>query len=137
MNRYELQKELLGDERFVYPGHPLVTACLVMMAFPSFESAAEKNENGQCPNALSDSRIPGSGGCVYNALDLLRHIPYDEDIEATIRRADETWGRVDGMATTTDEYRQKKYQEGLAQAKKVAPIFRGLVAIWKGASRER
>lgn len=64
----------------VYPGHPLIIAYEIMLAFegdldkafaPSYDKNGEKL--GWC-EALSDSRVSGAGGCVHNGVRLLKYI---------------------------------------------------------------
>ena len=64
-----LSMSVLG-EPVVYPGHPIALALLIMAKYPSLEAAETKN--GQYSAALSDQDIPGAGGNVWMALDLLR-----------------------------------------------------------------
>jgi hypothetical protein len=61
------------DRAFVYPGQPLVVACMVMQTFPTFESAMKRTEHGW-PAALGSTAIHGAGCAVYNALDLLQRV---------------------------------------------------------------
>ena len=60
-------------ELVVYPGHPLVLACMVMDRYPSLAVASHHDADHPTYAALSDSFIPGSGCAVYAALDFLHY----------------------------------------------------------------
>jgi hypothetical protein len=79
-----LSMSVLG-EPVVYPGHPVALAVLIMAKYPSLEAA----ETGSHCAALSDQDIPGAGGNVWMALDLLRmcrQVPVSEALELIERR---------------------------------------------------
>lgn len=81
-----LSMSVLG-EPVVYPGHPVALAVLIMAKYPSLE-AAETKTGSHCA-ALSDQDIPGAGGNVWMALDLLRmcrQVPVSEALELIERR---------------------------------------------------
>lgn len=72
---WKLERELLGGP-VVYPGHPLVIAFLITHVFESLADATFVDPTQTCAYsaALTSSAIPGGGGEVYQALDLLRLI---------------------------------------------------------------
>lgn len=112
MTLLEVQKD------FVYPGHPVVIAYMVTQKYPSFEEAVALGR--QYPRALEDSDIFGAGGSVYAALDLLQYVQKGVlTLDAFIERADKSWGDCDNHAR--DAKRHDRWQNGLAQAKKVLP----------------
>lgn len=123
-------------DNFVYPGHPLVIAVAIMETYDSLDAANERTEHADgfsCPEALSDSRIPGAGGCVYSALDLLNHIRIGHrDIEGFIEAADELWGDIDGNVRNYPQ----KYQAGLDNAALHKDRFRELAATWNFGEAE-
>lgn len=75
---YELQQTLLGGPA-VYPGHPLTLGLLIMEAYPDLAAAKARPDAKPgasyppAPAALASS-LPGAGGCMYSALDLLARI---------------------------------------------------------------
>lgn len=115
---------------FVYPGHPLVIAVAIMEHYDSLEAANKRYrspDGWSCPEALSDGRIPGAGGCVYSALDLLNHIRIGHrDIDGFVEAADELWGDIDGNVQNYPE----KHKEGLDNAAQHQARFRELAAGW-------
>lgn len=66
------ERDYLNGEDLVYPGHPVVIAYLIMRRFESYVEATEKNEGAMYNRALSSADIPGGGGEVNMALDILK-----------------------------------------------------------------
>lgn len=89
-------KELPGT--VVYPGHPVVIALNVVLRFESYAAAIKVAKGKTCPASLGDMRVPGSGGCGYLALALLKKLRDDVPWPEVMAWADEAWGRVDGQA---------------------------------------
>ena len=56
-----------------YPGHPIQIALEIMTAFPDYQSANEPTDKGW-PAALSNMKVSGSGGAVYQGLEVLKHL---------------------------------------------------------------
>lgn len=117
-------REHLG-EFAVYPGHPVTTAYLITKRFENFEAAQKQPDvkpgEYSCPAALSDCDIPGAGGCVYSALDLLRHLHNGTmTFEDGMQWADDVWRRVDDQLS---KYRPR-WEEGQTQADKIKPLLK-------------
>ena len=136
----ELFRSLGLDSTAIYPGHPITIAFCIMKAFPDYASAAE-HPNNEAPAALASSRIPGAGGCVYNALQLLRSLRDGVSLKAAFEDADATWDRVDnhkdgGGSYAKDEASRERYlqtwKDGQAQADLIKPLFSGNEAWWQG-----
>lgn len=115
---------LTGD--VVYPGHPVVVALCVVSRFDSYEKAIEPMSKGT-PRALGDLHIPGSGGCVYLALELLKRLRNGSSWEDSIQWADEAWARVDDQRSR-DKGRWKKGQD---QADGLKPRLLKFKAWWQ------
>lgn len=108
----------ISRREFVYPGHPVVIAYMVTQKYSSLEEALLPGY--QSPLALEDSEISGAGGSVYTALGLLKKVQKGLITpEEFIQKADEVWGYCDDHARDPKNY--NRWQEGLAQAKKVPP----------------
>lgn len=59
----------------VYPGHPVTIATFILLKYKDdFEAALAPVGEHEFLRALTDSDIPGAGGCVHQALDLLRKV---------------------------------------------------------------
>ena len=86
----------LDGETIVYPGHPITLAYLITFEYASLEAATLKG--AAYPLALENSRIPGAGGNVYNAIDLLRRVRQGVPIEDALLWADQAWGYCDAQA---------------------------------------
>ena len=81
----------MGDHKpqfkLLYRG--LVSHILATETYPT-----KKSEKSEYSNALADSRIPGAGGCVYAALDILTLAVRDlYTPEQMIEACDLTWRR--------------------------------------------
>lgn len=94
-----------------YPGHPTAIALVIMEKYASFAEAMHKKEGAQYPNALGDSDIPGAGGNVYSATDLLQ-VLVKEGPEAALEWGDQAWLRCTGPGTGNIE---KSYEPGQQQ----------------------
>lgn len=119
----DIQYREFGPEGTVYPGHATTIAYLIMKSYASWEDASTRKPNASCPPALSNGAIPGAGGCVYSALDLLK-IAFDHGVEAALERGDQVWR---GEA---DNGYKHKHAPGQAQADSIKDKFRELFATW-------
>lgn len=117
-------------EPVVYPGHPVTIAYLIASHYTSYETALTSSENGgSWCHALGNSDIPGAGGCVYLAVDLLKKLVQDEmPADQAFAWADEVWGRVDSMKDGGGSFARneaarasftKTFEGGQAQANRV------------------
>ena len=122
----------------IYPGHPITIAFCMVHVFSSYAEAVEKDHHG-CPRAVSSRRIPGAGGCCYSALDFLASLRKGTPLEVAFERADLTWGRTDnhqmagGLYAKDEADRErflKRWQDGLAQAALIKPLFRAYESWW-------
>jgi hypothetical protein len=71
------ERDIFGIEGVIYPGHPVCIAYLIMLNFPSLEAAkyrppSNDPHNQKSPRALVHENIPGGGGNVFGALDVLK-----------------------------------------------------------------
>lgn len=103
---------------YVYPGHPLTIACYIMENYSSLSEARSKGI--QHPKALEDSRIPGAGGNVYAALEILA-----QPVEESVGRANQIWQQYCGEAYAD------RYDEGMAEAASLASRYRELREKWR------
>lgn len=118
----EFIREVSGEWP-VYPGHPLVLATAIMAVFPSFLSANKPTEHGWCV-ALGDSRIPGAGDHVGDAMSCLKIGSEGGTAEQMIENANRYW--VDGYAGGHHKY----IQAGIEQAAAIEAKFRELASSW-------
>lgn len=107
-----------------YPGHPCTLALLILRKYPHNESAHVPLPGHSCPAALSDVDIPGAGGAVYKALDLIRHVRKGTlTPDAAIQWGIDGW-REDRLG---GDHRDR-YPEGVAEEAKVVPLLREALA---------
>ena len=122
------------DEPAVYPGHPITLACLIANLYPSLDAAevvpTDQARVHRYPAALEDHRIPGAGGNVWDALELLRRLRSGHSVETVIAWADETWAYCDGQATT--ERLRGRWDQGQRQADHLKGNMPGLAAWTRG-----
>lgn len=78
--------------RHIYPGHPLTIATAILTKYGANLDSAFETTVHRYPNALTDDDIPGAGGEVYLALDLLDSIRKGRlTVSEAIEDADKTW----------------------------------------------
>lgn len=73
----EIANRLEMDGKYVYPGQLSAIAYCIVKKYDNLEASIEKDElQPSCfiPSALSDEDIPGAGGSVYAAIDMLRRL---------------------------------------------------------------
>lgn len=121
---YQLQRDLLGFDPFVYPGHAVTVALFIIHAFDSFEDATRTEARNFFPNALGSHLIPGAGGNVYGALALLRHLREGMPWGKAIEIADRNWKDCDGHFGTL------RWRSGQEQADRLKPHLNERVWTW-------
>lgn len=120
------EKEHLG-EHGVYPGHPIIGACMVMDRYPNLGTARERRPNSDSGNALSDSFIPGAGCAVHAALDTL-HFAQTQGLEPAYAHAARYW---DGWERQ-NEKNKASAEQGRRQAERIKPYFEARLKVWGG-----
>jgi hypothetical protein len=111
-------------EGVVYPGHPVCIALLIMDKYPDFETARMRPEGSQFQNALSDIDIPGAGGNVHAALDVLERARA-QGAPAAFEHGTEYWVRC-----ASGENFGKNQAAGLEQAEGIKDDFLSRVDAW-------
>jgi hypothetical protein len=119
-----LEYEVFGNEGTVYPGHPTSLALLIMMTFDSFVAASTRHPQQPYPAALGSQSIPGAGGNVYSALELLAYAR-KHGAKAALEWGDACWRRAVGPDNFGD-----RYEPGQAQADAIKEKFRALATDW-------
>lgn len=132
-------RDLLGESA-VYPGHPVTVALCIIRHFPSLAAATNRGPadvwGHAPPNALSDSTIPGAGGNVYLALDLIQVLAKGIDFDTALANADKDWANCDSQAKggftgeKDKDYYVKRWQEGQAQADRFKVALREEIGRW-------
>lgn len=107
----------------VYPGHPVVIACMTMDLFESLEEAAVKREDEKYP-ALLTSPVPGSGCAMWAAIDLLKGFKKNPDY--SLKRAEEYW--INWIEQSPNN--MVKGEEGKKQAEKMLDTFKRKIETW-------
>lgn len=101
--------DILGESA-VYPGHPVTVAYCILNTFDSL-GAAEVPSGYGFPAALGACEIPGAGGCVYVAMDLLRRMRDEDQAVEAVLWADGQWSRTDNQESRyPDRWREGQYQ---------------------------
>jgi hypothetical protein len=121
---YQLQRDLLGSEGFVYPGHAVTLALFIVHAFDTLEAAETKGRD--YPAALESHLIPGAGGNVYGALDLLRRLKDGMRWGLALKGADDAWASCDGHPGTD------RWLKGQEQADWLKMSLHDRVGTWLG-----
>jgi hypothetical protein len=108
----------------VYPGHPVVIALEVMDAFADYDAAYERTPQGW-PAALSHSEVSGSGGAVYQGLEILRLVREGESTpEQAYDFGQEIWAR-----SRENDFREN-LESGIAEAEIIREAFLERVRDW-------
>lgn len=107
----------------VYPGHPVAIAYMIFVLYPKIEEAFETRSGNGYANAVSDIRIPGAGGNVYQGMYLVRKLVdepenFDEHVEAAFKQ----WERQ--LTTPCDDVYRDRLEPGNEAARKVIPELR-------------
>lgn len=111
----------------VYPGHGITVGLLIMEAFDSLESASERHPEFGSSAAAGSSLIPGSGGCVGDALWILKLVKEGSlSIEAAVKAADDAWVRVDDQKARYPD----RWREGQDQADTLKARYCAKLATW-------
>lgn len=119
---YGIVKDLSGSD-FVYPGHPLVVATVIMKTYPDFQSANKPTGLG-FGEAVGDNNVPGAGCHVGAAMRVLQLGSEGCSVDEIVRWAREYW--EEGQAGGHTKY----VGSGVAQARAIEPHFRELAAQW-------
>lgn len=104
---------------YTYPGHPITLAAFILTKYEDIDHALARESGHEYPRALEDSDIPGSGSCVWAALDLLDNMrKCSLSLEETWRLASDYWDRSDS----------REKEQGSSEAERVWPLLKELVA---------
>jgi hypothetical protein len=99
------------NEPFVYPGHPLVLAYLIVNLYPTYESALAHPPLLFQPARVC-AQLPGAGWNIRAACDLLEKLHKGEDWYTLVFQADAWWTHWTGGDLTM----KARLQAGLDQA---------------------
>lgn len=114
------------DGKFsVYPGHPITIAYLITMEYASYEDATVPTKHGWCV-AVGNSNIPGAGGNVHSAVDVLAKLKNGMSIDEVFAHADGNWSRCDSQEKSNPD----RWREGQDQADLVKPKLREKIKTW-------
>ncbi len=108
----------MNQQDVIYPGHPIAIALMIVETFPSL-TAATTIAAGRCYcNALGSDKVPGAGGNVHDALDLLTMIVHGErSFAAAFQRANRCWAHCDDQQDSSPLGRLRdRWQRGQVQA---------------------
>jgi hypothetical protein len=117
------QNRVLNASAAVYPGHCVTLAYLIMQAYPSLEVASSREDGAPNPHALSNRSIPGAGGPVYAALDVLHHA-FEHGVDSALAYGDRIW-----EAETATGFNDRR-QSGQLQADGIKAYFRERFKAW-------
>lgn len=127
----------------VYPGHPVTLALVIVRTHESFEAANTYKEGFAWPHAVGCNAVPGAGGNVHAAMDLLVRWSKGEDLDKLVERADQTWASCDGQKdgggsyAKTDVERRRfigRWNTGQEQADRLKPMLAEALKSWPRAT---
>jgi len=109
-----------------YPGHPITLALVIVRTHESFAEANRKERDFVWPHAVGCNAVPGAGGNVHAAMNLLARWARNEaPLDKLFELADNMWERCDGQKDgggsfakneTEREKFMKRWREGQDQA---------------------
>jgi hypothetical protein len=114
---------ILG-EHAVYPGHPVTLALCIVNNFPNWEAAIVKKNDIEA--AVGCIEIPGAGGNVYAALDILSQLRKGMPFDKAMERADYVWGQCDDHKAMN----KPRYVTGQEQADRFKDKLKEHAAWW-------
>lgn len=126
-----LRRHGITPDVALYPGHPVVLSFCIASVYVSYTEAKAE--------ALNDAKIPGSGGSVCAALELLRYLKSGVPFDDVLIEADRMWASCDNQKegggsfakTPLDAERfRKRWMEGQDQADQVKPLLKALKSWW-------
>jgi hypothetical protein len=110
-------KHIIGNWP-VYPGHPCTIALCILRKYPRVDDAFTKTADGWS-TALSDSDIPGAGGCVSQGLTLIGMVRRGSTPDAAVH-----WGLDAWIRRCESGDHPRALTAGIAEGERVAPILR-------------
>lgn len=96
----------------VYPGHPLVIAYVISKVYTNPSAALEKTEHN-AHHALGSLDVPGAGGEVWAAIDVIKGLRDGKSPDSVLQLADHRW------EMTTFNGHKDAYVDGQLQADEV------------------
>lgn len=117
--------ENLRDQS-IYPGHPIVLALCIMREFSSLKEAKSPSPKTGHPQALTSAKVPGAGGNVWGALDLLT-VAEVLSPEGTWEHGEALWLRMVGPGRGNHE---NTFAPGKEQAHSVRAEFMAKLVAW-------
>lgn len=118
-------RELLGGNPSVYPGHPGTVAYLITQHYSCLTDALKGTKDK--PPAIENTDIPGAGGNVYQALHVLSFVGV-YGVDAAMNLAENHWNHCDSQASST-QY-QDRYHAGIKQFRMILPKLREVLKTW-------
>jgi hypothetical protein len=119
-----LEELLTFARELVYPGHPICLAYLIMRLYPDYDTARKREDGETYCNALRDARIPGAGGNIWAAMDVLKRAKVVNP-ESALLYGESYW--LTGRAAQEDD---TDFRKGVEQANAITPQFLALVREW-------
>lgn len=107
----------LRQDYFQYPGQPLVLAAWVLQMYPDIRQAAIRNGRGDMA-AEASSDIPGAGGQVTKAVEILLAFDDHRDVDRAIQELHAAWRRSVGGGNHDDVF-----QPGQEKAERLEPML--------------
>ena len=106
----------------VYLGHPVTIALCVVLVYESFAEADRPTGHGWA-EALGNSEVPGAGGNVACAINLLRRLRDGMPAAEVLGRADDTWAWCDDQKDKNPD----RWRRGQQQADELKPRLLGIL----------
>lgn len=125
MQTYDWE-QLFLTEHAVYPGHPLITATMIMDRYESLAHANFRPEGKDFGNALGDNFIPGAGCAVGSALRVLQVAQGPGGVEAAKAIAADYWDGWERQHANNKGPAAK----GRMQAERILPEFVARLEGW-------
>ncbi len=123
MNQDKLMLHKILGEDFVYPGHPIPIAIVIMTKYKSYKEAIAPSDAG-FSRALSDIEVPGTGDCVRATMKMLTIGAYGKEIDQMVSYADMFW------KDSQEKINELVYRKGMSQGRSLEQLFRTKAIEW-------
>jgi len=121
--------QILDRTHYVYPGHALVVAYVIMHVFEDAEAALAPSPHGTWCQAVGHHTVPGAGDGAHAGALAIAKLRDGSSPREVVQWARQEWRRRVGPGTGNHE---ETYEPGQRQADEFEARFLEKVRVWLG-----